>query len=90
MTNVNQADGTFSVFIHLDMRWFDNNLKFVFLKNNIVDNNLNDSLIDQLWKPNYDFAFVDTRETIFKRLAIMKLGKPTLTGDIDQLHPLGL
>ena len=53
--------GTFSLFTHIDLKWFDNNLQFVYLKQNSYENIINDTLVEKIWIPSYDFAFVDSQ-----------------------------
>ena len=90
VTDVDQRTKTFSVFIQIDMEWRDNNLQFAYLKENFYDNDINDTMRARLWLPLYDFAFLETIETIFKRLVIKREGEPKMSADIDNLHPIGM
>ena len=89
VTDVDQGTKTFSVFIHLDMEWRDNNMQFAYLKDNFYDNDINDTMKARLWLPLYDFAFLETIETIFKRLVVKRESEPQMSADIDDLHPIG-
>ena len=44
----------------------------------------------RLWLPLYDFAFLETIETIFRRLVVKKEGEPKMSADMDNLHPIGM
>ena len=89
VTDVDQRTKTFSVFIHLEMEWQDNNLQFAYLKEDHYDNDINDTMKDKLWLPLYEFAFLETIETIFKRLVVKRENEPHMSADIDDLHPIG-
>ena len=89
VTDIDQRTGSFSVFIHLEMEWLDNNLKFAFLKEDYYDNDINDTMTDRIWLPKYDFAFLENLETIFKRLIIIREKEPKLSADINELHSKG-
>ena len=89
VTDVDQTTGTFSVFMHLEMEWQDNKLKFAFLKEDYYENDINDTMKEKLWLPKYEFAFLENLETIFKRIVIKKENEPQLSSDIDQLYSKG-
>ena len=36
------------------------------------------------------FAFLETIETIFRRLVVKKENEPEMSADIDNLHPIGM
>ena len=71
------------------MEWQDNNLQFAYLKEDHYDNDINDTMKDKLWLPLYEFAFLETIETIFKRLVVKRENEPHMSADIDDLHPIG-
>ena len=89
VTDISQVTGTFTVFIHLEMSWFDSNLKFVYLKNDQYKNLINESIVSDIWTPKFDFAFLDTKETIFQSILVRKENEAALSADIEELHPLG-
>ena len=89
VTEIDQDTGTFAVFIHIEMDWRDNNLKFAFLKENAYENGINDTVADAIWTPKFEFAFLEDLETIFKRIVVIRENEPTMSGDIDELHPIG-
>ena len=89
VTDVDQTTGTFSVFLHLEMEWRDNKLKFAFLKEDYYENDVNDTMKEKLWLPKYEFAFLENLEIIFKRIVIKRENEPQLSSDIDQLYSKG-
>ena len=89
VTDVDQTTGSFSVFMHLEMEWLDNKLKFAFLKEDYYENDINDTMKEKLWLPKYEFAFLENLETIFKRIVIKRENEPQLSSDIDQLYSKG-
>ena len=89
VADVDQTTGSFSVFMHLEMEWLDNKLKFAFLKEDYYENDINDTMKEKIWLPKYEFAFLENLETIFKRIVIKRENEPELSSDIDQLYSKG-
>ena len=96
--DINQGTGTFSVFVGIIFEWFDSDLKYAYLKNYNNSgrgdgNEINETIADTIWTPDYDFAFKKDKDgytTVSKRFVVRRKQEPKMSGDIDQVHPAEL
>ena len=77
--DINQGTGTFSVFAGIKFQWFDNHLQYAYLKNYTnggpgAGNEINESIAETIWTPEYEFAFKQEDYTIVsKRFVVLKI-----------------
>ena len=94
--DINQGTGTFSVFVGIKFLWNDSDLQYAYLKNYThsgpgAGNEINETIAETIWTPEYAFAFKKEDYTIVsKRFVVLKKQEPRMSGDIDHLHPIEL
>ena len=86
--DINQVTGTFTVLISISFQWYDDNLIYAFLKNSSCGNEIDKTVEDLIWIPNYDFAYLMESRIISRRFRVDKENNPKMSGDIDKLHSL--
>ena len=85
--NVNQERGEMSIFIKLRFLWFDDNLKFQFLGDDLRLNVLNKSTENLIWTPVTDYMYLIEKRVALRRLTIRKITRPSLSDDVSTLQP---
>ena len=85
--NVNQERGEMSIFIKLTFIWFDDNLKFQFLGDDLKQNVLNKSTENLIWIPVTDYMNLIEKRVALRRLTIRKITRPRLSEDVTSLQP---
>ena len=70
------------------MKWFDENLKFNFLKRISAENSLSTDDSDKIWVPKIEFKQVNKKfESSDFQIFISRKGEPELSGENDLLYP---
>ena len=85
--NVNQERGEMSIFVKLTFIWFDDNLKFQFLGEDLKQNVLNKSTESLIWIPVTDYMYLIEKRVALRRLSIRKISRPRLSEDVNTLQP---
>ena len=58
LLGINDHDATFDVYFSVKITWFDNKLKFNYLRNNENVNIVPENERNYIWVPNFDFAYI--------------------------------
>ena len=80
------------IFVNLNQRikWRDHNLKFNFLKNYTVQNEIDASILQNIWTPNAQFCcypYNDKPEQIHTKTYVDRKGKVKIIPDMDFIKP---
>ena len=67
--------------------WFDDNLKFQFLGDDLNHNVLNKSTENLIWIPVTDYMYLIEKRVALRRLTIKKITRPWLSDDVSTLQP---
>ena len=85
--SVSQDPGKINFFIKLKFKWFDDNLKFSFLKDDDDRNPINATTEKTIWTPQIGFAYMyDDEKITFRSLSMEKLSKHEIAGNLDELY----
>ena len=89
LIDVNEVDSTFDIYFKLSMRWYDINLRYLFLKDLDDKNGFNNNELASIWKPEIQFIHIANNDdvitfgdTIFVK---KETTPPQLTGGLDTL-----
>ena len=87
---INDNDATLDLNFRIHTRWFDTDLKFHYLKNNVHRhiNSVPNNEITRIWVPKINFAHVrDSFDSEKKeKLFIERKHSPKMSGDLDNLN----
>ena len=82
---INEDDSSFDLHFHMKMKWFDEQLKFEFLKVDDYANIVSKEQKSQIWIPNIDFAFLEKQKSCAdcdSKIYVQK-NQPTMTTKKD-------
>ena len=82
---INEDDSSFDLHFHMKMKWFDEQLKFEFLKVDGYANIVSKEQKSQIWIPNIDFAFLEKQKSCAdcdSKINVQKT-QPTMTTKKD-------
>ena len=88
--DISQDPGLVTIFLKLQLEWYDDDLIYSFLKDNHFMNPINKTVGEKIWIPTFGYSYLDKQHIDFRSLVIKKLNKPRLSGDIDVLNPIEL
>ena len=86
--DINEEEFAIDIYFSLLLKWFDENLKFSFLKRITAKNSLSTEISDMIWLPKIDFKKVNKKiDSSDTQISISRNGEPALSGENDLLHP---
>ena len=86
--DINEEEFAIDICFSLLLKWFDENLKFSFLKRITAKNSLSPDISDKIWLPKIDFKKVNKKiDSSDTQISISRNGEPALSGENDLLHP---
>ena len=88
--DISQDPGLVTIFLKLQLEWYDDDLNYSFLKDNHFMNPINKTVAEKIWIPTFAYSFLDKQHITFRSLVIKKMNKPRLSGDVDVLNPIEL
>ena len=85
--DIDDSELTFTLLFTVRLEWFDDNLKFLFLKDYMMENIVNEDMKKQIWNPEVMVLVPDPRyqHKISEYLTVRKEGEPKLSHDNDKL-----
>ena len=84
---IHDNDATFDVYFSVNIKWFDNELKFHHLKNNKKSNFVPRLEISNIWVPIIDFSFVrESYNEKQEQIYIQKIEATRMSGDLSNLN----
>ena len=87
--SISQDPGVVNIFIKIKLKWFDDNLKFSFLKNDHQLNPINETVEKTIWIPKLGFLYLNEKEEItYRILSVERKHKPIISTDIDKLYEI--
>ena len=86
LNEINEADSTFDLFFRIQLKWFDNNIKYSFIKKNPDLNKINSNFTRQIWRPNIKFYLVsESKDADFEdNILVWRQSEPTLVYKDDE------
>ena len=85
--DIDDSELTFTLLFTVRLEWYDDNLKFLFLKNYMMENIVNEDMKKQIWNPEVMVLVPDPRyqHKISEYFTVRKEGEPKLSHDNDKL-----
>ena len=86
LIEINEADSTFDLFFKIQLKWYDNNIRYSFIKKNPDLNKINSNLTGQIWRPNIKFYLVSkSKDADFEdNILVWRQSEPTLVYKDDE------
>ena len=86
--SINQDPGQINVYIKITLTWFDDGVRFYYLKDDHHRNPISNIIEKSIWIPKIGFTYLDDEEkTTFRNLVVEKNSKPIISGNITDLYP---